>query len=114
MVNNVVILLIISIIWVYGLDISGFGYNLRKWLWKILLKPRGSVEDIPAKPFFCSLCMTWWSGLIYLIIVGGLNPLNIVALIAVSYLTDIIASTMRFIHDLLAKIIDLLYQWLKL
>lgn len=112
--ETVWLILLIAILIVFIIDLSGFGMDFRKWLWKVLLKPRGTVEDIPGKPFFCSLCMTWWIGLITLLIIKQFTLLNIAIVAMVAYLTPIIASTIRLIYDILAKIINLLYDWLKL
>lgn len=60
-------LLFLSLIIVFIIDYSGIVQEVEEVLQKWLKMP--NKAHIP-KPFSCSLCMTWWTGLIYLIIAG--------------------------------------------
>ncbi len=72
-------LLFLAIIVVFVVDLSGivdtFKWALSRWL---------SVGIERLKPFDCSLCMVWWCGLLYLLVVGrfALGPVAFVALLA--------------------------------
>ena len=72
----------ITFICVYIIDLSGVIDELEdiigKWL-KCKIK-------IP-KPFSCSLCSSWWLGLLYIIIMGKFTILNIAFVAFLSFLT---------------------------
>lgn len=57
-------LLIIAWLCVFVIDFSGFIDEIEK-----LMKRMHPLFRVP-KPFSCSLCMTWWMSLVYLLIVG--------------------------------------------
>lgn len=75
-------ILMITFICVYIIDLSGVIDELEdiigKWL-KCKIK-------IP-KPFSCSLCSSWWLGLLYIIIMGKFTILNIAFVAFLSFLT---------------------------
>lgn len=75
-------ILMITFICVYIIDLSGIIDELEdmigKWL-KCKIK-------IP-KPFSCSLCSSWWLGLLYIIIMGKFTILNIAFVAFLSFLT---------------------------
>lgn len=75
-------ILMITFICVYIIDLSGAIDELEdiigKWL-KCKIK-------IP-KPFSCSLCSSWWLGLLYIIIMGKFTILNIAFVAFLSFLT---------------------------
>ena len=90
---------------VFVVDISGFVNTLKMQLWSFL-KGRGvSYRDFPLKPFDCSLCMTWWAGLLYIIMTGcfSLGSICIVALMAL--MTDVIYEFVMTIKDLLIRML---------
>lgn len=95
-------LLLNSLIWVFLLDLSGFIPEIEAILSRRLFHNRLSV-NIP-KPFNCSLCMSFWTGLIYVLIVQpSLASIALVCLF--SYLTTIEGSAIRLIRDLIECII---------
>lgn len=75
-------ILMLTFICVYIIDLSGVIDELEdiigKWL-KCKIK-------IP-KPFSCSLCFSWWLGLLYIIIMGKFTILNIAFVAFLSFLT---------------------------
>lgn len=75
-------ILMITFICVYIIDLSGIIDELEniigKWL-KCKIK-------IP-KPFSCSLCSSWWLGLLYIIIMGKFTILNIAFVAFLSFLS---------------------------
>lgn len=104
-------LFLIGLICVFIIDYSGIIDTLDKGLTKVF-KSRVPLH-IP-KPFSCSLCSTWWAGLIYLLIISKLNLLNIAILGLVCTLTPEMLSIIYFIKDLINKIFDMLEKWLKI
>ena len=107
-------LFIISIIWVLILDLSGFARTIDKTLYKIFYPGKPFREDAHFKPFDCSLCMTWWSCLIYLIIANALTLPYIALSLLFAWLTTIEKDVFIFIKDLITKLIDCLYALFKL
>lgn len=102
-------LFLISIIVVCIIDISGFVESLKSALSKLLTKHIKS-SSYSLKPIDCSICMTWWCGLIYLIIYHQLTLLNITILLLIAVSTPIINDTIRLIQDLITKIINIIYR----
>lgn len=107
-------LFIISVIWVLILDLSGFARTIDKTLYKIFYQKRPYREDAHFKPFDCSLCMTWWSGLLYLLITHTLSLLNIAILLVFAWSTTMEKDIFIFIKDIITKLLDLLYRTLNL
>ena len=93
-------LLLIAICVVMIVDISGFidsvKIGLKRWL--------GSRGGVTLKPFDCSLCMTHWTGLIYLLFTG-FTLQSYALLLFISVLTPTIASAILLIREILDFII---------
>ena len=79
-------LLLLSIVIVFVIDLSGFITHIEKLLAKWL---KTKTVIIP-KPFSCSLCTTWWIGLIYLICLGELNIFTLTYTALLAFYTDVI------------------------
>lgn len=107
-------LFIISIIWVLILDLSGFARTIDKTLYKIFYRGRPYREDAHFKPFDCSLCLTFWSGLLYLLITHTLSLLNIAILLTFAWSTTMEKDIFILIKDIVTKLLDLLYKTFKL
>ena len=93
-------LLLIAICVVMIVDISGFidsvKIGLKRWL--------GIKGGVNLKPFDCSLCMTHWTGLIYLLFTG-FTLQSYALLLFISVLTPTIASAILLIREILDFII---------
>lgn len=87
MTQLLVNLFIIGISVTYIIDMSGVTTSLRKIIWRLKNKYKPMPDDYDPKPFTCSLCMTFWTSLIYLIIIGKLSLLTFLFACANSYLT---------------------------
>ena len=96
-------LLIIQLLIVFVIDLSGFIEELEKMIAKWL---KVNKVHIP-KPFSCSLCSTWWTGIIYLIIIGHftLPYIGFVALLA--YLTPVAYNFLIMVKEALTKITNI-------
>ena len=103
-------LFIISVIWVLILDLCGFARTIDKTLYKIFYPKRPFREDAHFKPWDCSLCLTFWSSLIYLIAIHSLTLPNIAFSLLFAWLT----TTEKDIFIMVTKLIDLLYTLFKL
>lgn len=88
-------ILLIAFICVFIIDFSGVIESLEAALKKWVGNP---FVHIP-KPFSCSLCSTWWAGLIYLLIVGSFTIPNIAYVGLVAAFTPVFLRTLYFIRD---------------
>ena len=72
-------LLLLAAIVVFIVDVSGIVETLKWALSRWLGVKVGRI-----RPFDCALCMVWWCGLVYLLVVGrfALGPVAFVAMLA--------------------------------
>ena len=103
------ILLIIQFLAVFVIDYSG---AVEELLTPLVRKLTGSKVGSIGKPFSCSLCMTFWTGLLYIVIAGlpFFEYVWIVALLAA--LTPLTFAAINFFKDLGFKIFEVLYRLL--
>jgi hypothetical protein len=95
-------LLLLAAITIYIVDLSGFTEAWRSALTRMLK----AKELKPIRPFDCSLCMTWWVGIIYSICVGEFS-LPILAYIALlSFLSLPIGQLLIFIKEGMTSLIN--------
>ena len=91
-------ILFLTVIVVFIVDVSGF---TESWLHALSRWLRHQVTSL--KPFSCSLSMTWWSGLIYLIITGRFC-LPLIAYVALmAFLSLPISEFLIFIRETLLR-----------
>ena len=102
-------LLLIALIIVFIVDISGAVEHLINPLVKYILKiPKSSRIEIPL--ISCSLCMTFWSGLIYIIVTGNFSLLNLVYVCLCAFLTPHIKDFYILVRDVLTIIQNKIYD----
>ena len=94
-------LLLISALVIYIVDLSGFTDS-----WKNFLFRHFKTNTRDMRPWDCSLCMTWWVGLIYLAISGQFTLPMIAMVAALSYLSYPIGKIFIFIKEGINFIID--------
>lgn len=94
-------LLFLTLIVVYVVDLSGFTDSwlraFSRWLGR-------TVKEF--KPFTCSLCMTWWTGIVYLIVTGRFSIPLLAYVAALSFLSFPISQFFIFLNELLLKWIN--------
>jgi len=98
-------LFLIAFIAVFIIDYSGFIDEMGKMLTKVL------ASKVPLhipKPFSCSLCTTFWVGLIYLLCIGKLTIFTLALLGIVCILTPEILSIIYFGKDIINKVFEYL------
>lgn len=97
-------LLLITTIIVFIIDLSGFIQEIETIIWRRYFPklPRDIIH-IP-KPFSCSLCLTFWSGLAYLIITGQISIPLIAFTCLLAYSTPIIGDILQGLKDLLIRL----------
>ena len=95
-------LLLIEVIVCFIVDCSGFIISLKSFILKMLHLPKSRPQDLPLKPFDCSLCMTWWTGLIYLLVTGSFSIISLAILSMLALLSSNVSGILLTIKDLLA------------
>lgn len=104
-------LFILACIIVFIIDISGFVDEIVKRIYDKYIKVGDYHTLLPKlKPFTCSLCSTFWIGLIYLLITSQFNILMIGYVCLLAFLTPIIGDIFIMVKDALNKIINLIYK----
>lgn len=103
-------LFIITVIIVFIIDLSGALDSFKHSIWKMLFKVIPYKEDWRLKPFDCSLCMTWWIGLIYILITSQFSILMVGYIALLAFMTPIIKDILILSKDILTKLIDCVYN----
>ena len=110
MLTTIINLILIQLILVFLIDLSGAMNSLKMVLSKWLTKGTIESTNYRIKPLDCSLCMTFWVGLIYLFAIHSLTlPLaGLVCLLA--FLTPVASDALRLVKDLITKLINWIYK----
>ena len=99
-------LLLLTSIIVFAIDLSGFvseiETNLSKWL-------KVNRVSIP-RPISCSLCMSWWCGIAYILATGNFSLIGLFWVAMCAYLTTTIYKALQAIKDTLEWLIDKVYR----
>ena len=99
-------LLILTVIICYLIDLSGIIGSVKWFIWKKICKGIGR----PVKPFECSLCMTFWIGLIFLILTAQLSLINVLMVCLLSFLSKNVTGLLRWIQEALVALEERLYD----
>ena len=103
-------LLLLTTILVFVIDLSGFTTSiqtiLKKWL--------KTNKDIVIKPFMCSLCMTFWSGIIYAMVMHSLTIPILAYITLLAFMTPVIKDMLKLIQDFIIAVINGIYNILNL
>ena len=103
--NTLIDLFLLTVIICFIIDCSGFFNFIKKF---IASRLEGKYKNLKAEdikiPFItCSLCSTWWAGLIYLIIFGKFT-LGYIAFVSIlSLLSSNISGFLLTIKDYLSQ-----------
>lgn len=103
---------IISVVISYCLDVSGFWDSASSivsgWL------TNGQVKKpFYIKPFSCPLCLTFWVGLVYIIVAGFTLPLLLWVCVC-SWLTSIYPLVFHFVEAFIFKLFNELGEYFNL
>ena len=99
-------LFLISVIWVVILDLSGFSDTLKVWVGKILKLSPQTSQNLDLKPITCSLCMTWWSGLLYLILIHKISFIYLTITLLFSFFTTSTKDFLYLVKDIIDWVIN--------
>ena len=98
-------LLFIQLIIVFIIDLSGFVDTVKSKLSSILTKGKIKSADYRIRPFDCSLCMTFWSGLIYLLCIQQFT-LPLIAFVCLLSITTTLSKDIFYtLSDLITRIL---------
>jgi len=106
-------LFFIAVVVVYIVDISCAVDSLKTALKWILTKGKMSSSDYILKPFDCSLCMIWWTGIIYLLCTGNFTLPYLVCVCLLSAFAGLIKTSILLIEDIITTIIQKIYKFLE-
>ena len=98
-------IILITLICVFVIDCTDFVDNVKKGLSKRLTNGKIITSNYDFKPFSCSLCMTWWTGLFYLIFTHCLTLPAIAFVLFMAANTTNIRTLILFFDGLFNKII---------
>lgn len=105
-------LIMLTLIIVFIIDISGVIDNIKRLIWKWVFGKNKPYQEYSLKPIDCSLCMTFWIGLIFLICVGQFSILNILVVCLLASLTIQLGNLIMLVQDLFNWLITSLYKLL--
>lgn len=103
--------LFLGFIWVFILDVSGFMDSVKSSIIRFLKV--GKSDSLRLKPFDCSLCMTFWSGLIYLLYVRGFTIFNIAYVLLIACSTPLIKDVFYLFFDAFQFVISKLSGYIR-
>lgn len=103
------ILLLLQFICVCIIDVTGAVDDM---LTPLVRRITGSRIGHVGKPFSCSTCMTFWTGVIYLLIKGAFTIPNLAYVLALAIMAPVTYLLIYLVKDVVTKIIDSIYSFL--
>ena len=91
-------LLLLALVVVWIVDVSGWTDTWLGWLSRWL---GHTVREV--KPFSCSTCMTWWTGIIYLLSTGRFCIPLVAYVAGLAFLAFPLSEIFIFIRETLLK-----------
>ena len=88
---------LITAIVCFIVDISGFVDSIKRGIWRLIMGKDRQYQEFNMKPFDCSLCLSFWSGLIYLLCVGQFNIPMICFVAFMALLSGVISKMMKLV-----------------
>ena len=112
--NTLLNLLLLTIIVCFVIDVSGIINSIKRlYLKKTFKLTNPDISVLTWKPFDCSLCMTWWTGIIYLLCIGDFTLVNFSFVTMLAALSSEISEFIRLIKDIISKIESLIQKLLQ-
>lgn len=98
-------LLLLALVITYCIDVSGFWNEFTSmvsgWL------TNGKIhKPIELKPFSCPKCLTFWTGLVWIIATGAFSIPMLAYVCLLSYMTTVFAEVMYLTMDSIKSIIN--------
>lgn len=99
---------LITLIIVFVIDLSGIIQSAEEGLSKWL-----KGKAIIPKPFSCSLCMSWWTNLIYILCIHQFTIVNVSIIALFAFLTPVFSTFMLLVKEVLGWVIEKGFECLK-
>lgn len=103
--NTILNLFLITLVICFIVDCSGIMTDIRKFVAKTIYKKtkiKVDYNELKLKPIGCSLCMTWWTGIIYLLCISEFTILNLTIVALLALFSSNISGLMLTIKDYIA------------
>lgn len=101
-------LFLITVIVCFIVDLSGIVEYVKKAVFRFIAPKKEYDPEFTLKPIDCSLCMSFWCGIIYLIITGNISILSVFYVSLLSYFSEsvtVLLTSVQFtIQYLIGKI----------
>lgn len=98
-------LFLIAVIVVIIIDISGITLSIKSGIKRLLTRGRMSDPNYSLKPLDCSFCMTFWTGLVWLLVTHSFSLWMLTYLLLLCVMTPVIGQVIILIRELFIKII---------
>ena len=112
MLNVIFNLFLIAVICVFIVDISGAIDSLKSAIKWLLTNGKMKNSNYDLKPLSCSLCMTFWCGLIYLLVTSNFTLMYVAIVCLLSAFACLLKSGILLVEDIITKIIQLIYKYI--
>jgi len=99
-------LFLIAVICVIIIDISGVIESIKSGIKRLLTNGRMSDPNYSLKPLDCSFCITFWTGLVYLLCIHSVSLWMLTYLLLICVMTPVIKEVIVLIRDLFIKILN--------
>lgn len=93
---------------VFIIDCSGIITSIKSFISKRLTGQ--SFKSFSLKPFDCSLCMSFWVGLIFLLVTSQFSIISLFLVCLLSYLTQISFELLLLLKDILLYLINKIHN----
>lgn len=101
--TTIINLTILAFILCFIIDQSGVIESIKKFIGKHL-----GIKDVQLKPFDCSLCATFWTGIIYLAITSNLTLYYLLFVCVLAFSCRLINYCYEIFYHLVEKILLIL------
>lgn len=98
-------LFLIAVIVVIIIDISGITLSIKSSIKRLLTRGRMSDPNYSLKPIDCSFCMTFWTGLVWLLVTHSFSLWMLTYLLLLCVMTPVIRDVIILIRELFIKIL---------
>lgn len=98
-------LLLLTVIVCFVVDISGFIDTIKSLIWKWVFNGKREYREFRLKPLDCSLCMSFWIGIIW-ISIFEFTLFNLLFVTVFAALAEDITGFIKIIKYLLNKVRD--------
>lgn len=99
-------LMLLAAVCVFIVDVSGFTQSWKGWLGWFSRMDAERVEALRLRPFDCSLCLTWWAGLVWCLCRGDFSLLAVAECALAAASTPLVLAAWNVCKGLLLGLLD--------